>query len=297
MYHAPVMLKESLDGLNIKADGIYVDATFGGGGHSKAIVEQLDGGKLYAFDQDEDAAANVWKDDRLIFSQQNFCYVKNFLKLYKALPVDGLLADLGVSSHQFDEQKRGFSFRFDALLDMRMNREEKITAADVINTYTEEQLSDLFYYYGELKNSQRFAHAIVAKRNSDPIKTTFQLKEAVAHLVPKAIEHKILAMLFQALRIEVNHELDALKTLLNQSLDILKPGGRLVIISYHSLEDRLVKNFMKTGNIEGILNKDFFGNQLSPFHLISKKAVIPANEEIALNNRARSAKLRIAEKK
>jgi 16S rRNA (cytosine1402-N4)-methyltransferase len=296
MYHNPVLLNESINGLNIHENGVYVDVTFGGGGHSKAILEQLTDGKLFGFDQDLDAQKNIINDDRFQFVPQNFQYTKNFLQLYKALPIDGLLADLGVSSHQFDVAERGFSFRFDAPLDLRMDVKNTLTAAGILEKYDETQLADLFFNYGELRNSRKIANVLIRARAEKPILTTGDLKQILLPLFPKNQEHKFLSMVFQALRIEVNQEMEALKNLLLQSVDMLKSGGRLVVISYHSLEDRLVKNFMKTGNLNGEVVKDFYGNIQTPFRLISRKAIVPSDAEIAQNNRARSAKLRIAEK-
>ena len=296
MYHDPVLLKESIDGLNIKKDGIYVDVTFGGGGHSKEILKHLTNGSLIAFDQDQDALANKPDDDRLILINQNFRFMRNFLKLYKANPVDGILADLGVSSHQFDVAERGFSLRFEGDLDLRMNQRKELTAKEVINTYPVNKLRDIFFHYGELKNSTKITKAIEDARNKQEIKTTSQLKEALSSCFPVNQENKFFARVFQALRIEVNDELGALKEFLEQTPDMLKPGGRLVIISYHSLEDRLVKNMIKAGNVEGLIEKDFFGNVKTKFRSINRKPIIPTDEEIKRNNRARSAKLRIAEK-
>ncbi len=296
MYHTPVLLNESVTGLNLKDNGLYVDVTFGGGGHSKKILEHLNGGRLLAFDQDEDAQNNTLNDERFQLIPQNFKYAKNFLKLYNALPVDGLLADLGVSSHQFDVAERGFSFRFDAPLDLRMDKKNPLTAATILETYEESRLADMFFNYGELRNSRRIANIIIHTRTEKPIRTTSDLKHLLNPLFPKNQEHKFLSMVFQALRIEVNQEMDALENLLSQSVDMLNSGGRLVVISYHSLEDRLVKNFMKTGNLKGEVVKDFYGNNQTPFRLITRKAIVPNDDEIARNNRARSAKLRIAEK-
>jgi 16S rRNA (cytosine1402-N4)-methyltransferase len=296
MYHTPVLLNESINGLNICENGVYVDVTFGGGGHSKVILDHLKGGKLYGFDQDEDAQKNAIPDERFQLIPQNFQYAKNFLQLYKSLPVDGLLADLGVSSHQFDVAERGFSFRFDAPLDLRMDVKNPLTAATILAQYEESKLADMFFNYGELRNSRRIANVIVQARSEKSILTTGDLKYLLSPLFPKSQEHKFLSMVFQALRIEVNQEMEALKTLLQQSVDMLKPGGRLVVISYHSLEDRLVKNIMKTGNINGEVVKDFYGNLQTPFRLITRKAIVPDHAEIAQNNRARSAKLRIAER-
>ncbi len=297
MYHRPVLLQECLEGLHIKPDGIYVDVTFGGGGHSKAILANLDQkGKLFAFDQDADASVNVPDDKRMIFVPQNFRYMQNFLKMYGAKQVDGILADLGVSSHQFDVAERGFSIRFDAGLDMRMNQASVNTAAKVLNEYPEEELNRLFRQYGEVENASKLVRLIAAARVHKPISTIAEFKDVIKSCTPKMQEHKYLARVFQALRIEVNEEEEVLKTFLQQTLEVLKPGGRLVIISYHSLEDRLVKNFIKTGNINGDIKKDFFGNIDRPFKLITRKPLVPGEEEIQLNSRARSARLRIAEK-
>lgn len=295
-YHNPVLLKDCIDGLNIDPKGIYVDVTFGGGGHSREILKHLTTGKLYAFDQDEDAVKNKIVDERFVLIRQNFRYLKNFLKMYNALPIDGLLADLGVSSHQFDEADRGFSTRFDAKLDMRMDQGGKLTAADVLNTYTEEDLKRIFKEYGEVENAGRLAYQIVHGRNEKKIVTVNDLKEAIEKCVKRGRENKYYAQVFQALRIEVNKELDALKELLIQSLEVLKPGGRLVVISYQSLEDKLVKNIIRSGKFEGEVEKDFFGNQLAPYKAITRKAIIPTEQEVIQNSRARSAKLRIAEK-
>jgi len=296
-YHNPVLLKECIDGLNINPEGIYVDVTFGGGGHSKEILKHLTTGKLYAFDQDEDAVKNKMEDERFVLIKQNFRYLKNFLRMYNALPIDGLLADLGVSSHQFDEAERGFSIRFDSKLDMRMDRNSNQTAADILNTYTEDELKRIFRLYGEVDNAGYLASVVFHSRKEKQIETVNDLKKAITKCVRKGKENQYYAQVFQALRIEVNKELDALQELLIQSLDVLKPGGRLVVISYHSLEDRLVKNFMRSGKFEGEIEKDFYGNQLTPFKLITRKPIIPEATEIETNNRARSAKLRIAEKK
>lgn len=296
MYHNPVLLKESVDGLNIKEDGIYVDVTYGGGGHSKEILKHLTTGKLYAFDQDDDAFVNKVEDEKLILIKQNFKYMKNFLKMYNAIPVDGILADLGVSSHQFDEGERGFSTRFEGVLDMRMDKSAKVTAADIINTYDEQALVNMFSTYGEVENSKRLAACIVKERAAKKINTTQDLKQAIVSCTPKMKEQQYLAKVFQALRIAVNNELDVLKDLLNQSLEVLKPGGRLSVISYHSLEDRLVKNFIKANNFEGKVMQDFYGNKLVNFKAINRQLITPSEEELKLNNRSRSAKLRIAEK-
>ncbi len=297
MYHNPVLLHKSIEGLNIRPDGIYVDATFGGGGHARAILQQLGtNGRLVAFDQDPEAEANKPEDERLIFVNQNFRYLKNFLRLYGMLPVDGILADLGVSSHQFDVAERGFSTRFDGPLDMRMGKHQSLTAANVVNTYSEDELNRIFRLYGEIKNSRCMARLICAQREEKTFETTFELEAAVGKCIPPTRTNKMLAMLFQAIRIEVNQELEVLKAFMEQTADVLKPGGRLVVISYHSLEDRLVKNFIKTGNFEGKIKKDFFGNNLVDFKPVVNKAIVPDDAEIAQNSRARSAKLRIAEK-
>ena len=298
MYHIPVMLNESIEGLNIKPNGTYVDVTFGGGGHSRRILECLgEGGRLYAFDQDEDAAKNVIDDSRFTFIQQNFRYMKNFLQLYCGGKVDGILADLGVSSYQFDTPEKGFSTRFNGRLDMRMNQNAAVDAANVVNTYDVSSLASVFSRYGELRNAMSIADAIAMAREVKPIETTDELKEAVARFLPRGSENKVLAQIFQALRIEVNEEMKVLEAFLSQCADVLNPGGRLVVLSYHSLEDRLVKNFMKTGNADGNLEKDFFGNQLTPYKLMTSKPIIPTDEEIQMNSRARSAKLRVAERR
>lgn len=296
MYHQPVLLHESVAGLNIKPDGHYVDATFGGGGHSNEILKHITSGKLIAFDQDDDAEKNAPKDKRLLFVKHNFRFMVNFLKYYGISQIDGLLADLGVSSHQFDEPERGFSFRADAELDMRMNQKSRKSAQTVLNEYEESQLADIFYYYGEINNARKLASTIVQVRNDVPLKRVSQLTEAIRNCIPPHGENKYLAQVFQAIRIEVNGELEALKTLLKQAAMVLKPSGRLVIITYHSLEDRLVKNFIKTGNFEGKPEKDFYGNVNAPFKAINKNIIVPNEKEIKENNRARSAKLRIAEK-
>jgi len=297
MYHNPVLLHKSIDGLNIRPDGIYVDATFGGGGHARLILSKLGTkGHLVAFDQDAEAEANKPDDDRLIFVNQNFRYLKNFLRLYDMLPVDGILADLGVSSHQFDEAKRGFSTRFNGPLDMRMGKHQTLTASDVVNSYSEDELNEIFRLYGEIKNSRCMAKLICEKRKTKTFETTFELEATVEKCIPPTRKNKMLAMLFQAIRIEVNQELVVLKAFLEQTADVLKPGGRLVVISYHSLEDRLVKNFIKTGNFEGKVQKDFFGNNLVDFKPVVNKVIVPDEKEIAENSRARSARLRIAEK-
>jgi 16S rRNA (cytosine1402-N4)-methyltransferase len=295
-YHNPVLLQASVDGLNIKPDGIYVDVTFGGGGHSKEILKRLGpNGKLFAFDQDEDALANALPDERFTLINENFRFIKRFLRFYGVKNVDGILADLGVSSHQFDVAERGFSTRFDAELDMRMSQKNDLSAYRVVNEYDESNLKRVFLDYGELKNAPVLARTIVEARANRPIKTTDELKEVLVKYLPERIRNKILAQIYQAIRIEVNQEMDVLKEFLEQSLEILNPGGRLSVISYHSLEDRLVKRFMKNGMFEGEPERDFFGNFSVPFKSIGK-LIVPSNDEIKINNRARSAKLRIAEK-
>jgi|SRR5690554_590484 len=297
VYHKPALLNASVEGLAIKPDGRYVDVTFGGGGHSREILKSLsDEGRLFAFDQDADAAQNAIDDERFVLIPQNFAFLKNFLRYHKAIPVDGVLADLGVSFHQFDVAERGFSFRFAALLDMRMNQKSEMTAAKVLNTYELEALTSLFRDYGELKNAYKLAEAIVKHREERPLKTIDDLKLAVVEFTPKQMEHKFYAQLFQAIRVEVNDELGALKKLLEQALEVLEVGGRLAVITYHSIEDRLVKNFFRTGNFEGKVEKDFYGKLIRPLEPINRKPIVPNEEEIKANNRARSAKLRIAEK-
>lgn len=296
-YHNPVMLKECIEGLNIRPDGVYVDVTFGGGGHSREILKHLGPkGRLLAFDQDADAQKNIPKDDRLTFIDQNFRYLKNNCRLQGAISVDGILADLGVSSHQFDQPERGFSIRFDAELDMRMDHAGSLTAKEVVNTYSEEQLHRIFGIYGEIKNAKTLAHILVTQRLNRPVETVSDLKSAISKLIPKGKENKYLAQVFQALRIEVNQELEALKEFLEQAADVIRPEGRLVVMSYHSLEDRLVKNFIVRGKFYGEVEKDFFGNQIKPFENLTRKAIVASEEEVKLNNRARSAKLRIAVK-
>ncbi len=295
-YHIPVLLNESVSGLEIKANGDYVDVTFGGGGHSREIFSRLKTGRLFAFDQDEDAAANIIHDDRFFFIRHNFKYIRNFLAYYNVEQVDGILADLGVSSHDFDVAERGFSFRFDGDLDMRMNRDSNQTAADIVNSYTEDQLRKIFREYGEIDNAGRLARQLVASRNEKPVKTIEQFRSAIAPCVPKFQESKYMAKVFQALRIETNNEMDVLHEFLEQSIELLKPGGRLVVITYHSLEDRMVKNFIKSGDFSGKQEKDFYGNVASPLTAINRKVIIPDEDEIERNPRARSAKLRIAEK-
>jgi len=296
MYHNPVLLIKSIDGLAIKPNGNYVDVTFGGGGHSRLMLEKMQGGKLIAFDQDADALSNIPDDDRFIMVNHNFRYLKNFLRLHGFEKVDGILADLGVSSHQFDEAERGFSTRFDANLDMRMNRNQTLTAAEILNTYSQADLIRIFNDYGEIKSSFRLAKSICEFRESQKINTTAQLNEIISEIFPPTRINKFKAMVFQALRIEVNNEMEVLKSFLTQAADVLKPGGRLVVISYHSLEDRLVKNYIRSGNFKGEIEKDFFGKHLVDFKNISRKAIVPDEEEIKVNSRARSAKMRIAEK-
>jgi S-adenosyl-methyltransferase mraW len=316
-YHVPVLLKESVNGLHIKPNGIYVDVTFGGGGHSREILSRLGAdGHLFSFDQDADAENNIFEDrgdakdcsneqkgkrfvddSRFTFIRSNFRFLKNWMQYYGIEQIDGLLGDLGVSSHHFDDESRGFSFRFDAPLDMRMNKRAGKTAADIVNEYDEEQLANLFYIYGELKNSRRIASALTNARRQKPIVTTSDFISAVEPLFKREREKKDMAKLFQALRIEVNHEMTALKEMLMAATDVMKPGGRLSIITYHSLEDRIVKNIMKTGNIEGKVEQDFFGHIDSPYKLINNKVIVPSEEEQSQNPRSRSAKLRIAERK
>ena len=293
VYHIPALLEQSIEGLRVKPDGTYVDVTFGGGGHSRAILERLGpGGRLVGMDQDMDAWSNRLDDDRFTFAHGNFAYLKNFVRYYGIDGVDGLLADLGVSFHHFDDVGRGFTFRADAPLDMRMNRSAAFTASDLLNTYDEERLARVLYLYGELRQSRRLAAAIVKAR---PLSSTGELVNAVRPLLKPSQEKKELSMVFQALRIEVNGELDALRDLLAQTLEVLNPGGRLAIITYHSLEDRLVKNFMRTGNLEGRQEKDFFGRVNTPWRVITTKAIVPSDEEVERNPRSRSAKLRVAE--
>ncbi|NOR76070.1 MAG: 16S rRNA (cytosine(1402)-N(4))-methyltransferase RsmH [Draconibacterium sp.] len=296
-YHIPVLANESIEGLNIQSNSSVVDATFGGGGHSQLILKSLgNDGRLFAFDQDEDAAGNLIDDHRLFFIRHNFRYIKNFLHFYGVKKVDAIFADFGVSSHDFDVAERGFSFRFEGKLDMRMNQDARTDAAKVVNGYTEQQLVSIFRMYGEIKNARRLATTICKKRSERPIKTTTQLKEIAAECAPRAIENKYLAQVFQALRIEVNDEMEALKEFMEASKELLQPGGRLVVLTYHSLEDRLCKHFMKSGNFEGEIEKDFYGNVISPFKLINRKVIIAGEEELKENSRSRSAKLRVAEK-
>ena len=296
MYHVPVPLHESVEGLNINPKGVYIDATFGGGGHSTAILKQLDGGHLFGFDQDDDARKNALQSEQFTFVYHNFAYVKNFMQYYGIPQVDGILADLGVSSHHFDDAERGFSFRFDGPLDMRMDRSVKKSAANVVNEYDELSLTAVFKNYGEIANARRLAQEIIARRKEAPILTTGDLKQIGTKFCNPQTESKYLSQIFQALRIEVNHEMQALKDFLEGGLQILRPGGRFVVITYHSLEDRMVKNFFKSGNVNGDVEQDFFGNVKTPFTLISKKVIVPSDEELERNNRARSAKLRIVEK-
>ena len=296
-YHVPVLLQESVDGLDIKPDGIYVDVTFGGGGHSREILNRLGKmGHLYSFDQDEDAEKNILNDNRFTFVRSNFRYLRNWMRYYGVDQIDGLLADLGVSSHHFDDETRGFSFRFDAPLDMRMNKRSGMTAAEILNNYDEDQLADIFYIYGELKNARKIATAIIKARSVKAIETTADLLQATESLFQREREKKEIAKLFQALRIEVNHEMDALKEMLSGAQTVLREGGRLSVITYHSLEDRIVKNIMKAGNAEGKVSQDFFGRIEAPFRQISNKVIIPDEEEQLRNPRSRSAKLRIAER-
>ena len=297
VYHIPALLEECMQGLDIKPAGKYVDVTFGGGGHSREILRRLDtDGHLYSFDQDEDAQRNIVDDSRFTFVYSNFKFLKNFLRYHGEEGVDGILADLGVSFHHFDDSERGFSFRFDAPLDMRMNKKARLTAADVLATYDEKKLAQLFSLYGELRQAHRMAAAIVAKRDKGGVKTTGQLLEVVTPFINRKQEKKELAQLFQALRIEVNNEMDSLRSMLQQASEMLNPGGRLVVITYHSLEDRIVKNFIKTGNVEGVVEKDFFGRVNAPLRAVNNKVIVPTDEEVERNPRARSAKLRIAEK-
>ena len=294
-YHVPVLLMPSVDGMNIRPDGTYIDVTFGGGGHSREILSRLgDGGRLLGFDQDEDAERNIVDNPHFTFVRSNFRYLHNFLRYHNIEEVDSILADLGVSSHHFDDSERGFSFRFDGALDMRMNKRAGDTAADIINNYDEERLADIFYLYGELKNSRKLASVIVKARAGQKITTIGEFLEVIKPLFGREREKKELAKVFQALRIEVNQEMEEM---LYAATEALKPGGRLVVITYHSLEDRMVKNIMKTGNVEGKMEKDFFGNVQTPFRLVNNKVIVPDDAEIERNPRSRSAKLRIAEKK
>ena len=296
-YHVPVLLQESVDGLDIKPNGIYVDVTFGGGGHSREILSRIgENGHLYSFDQDEYAEKNILNDNRFTFVRSNFRYLRNWMRYYGVEHIDGLLADLGVSSHHFDDETRGFSFRFDAPLDMRMNKRSGMTAAEILNNYDEEQLADIFYIYGEIKNARKVASAIIKARGTKAIETTGDLMQITESMFPREREKKETAKLFQALRIEVNHEMEALKEMLYGAQDVLREGGRLSVITYHSLEDRIVKNIMRAGNAEGKVNQDFFGRTVAPFRQISNKVIVPSEEEQQRNPRSRSAKLRIAER-
>ena len=297
-YHVPVLLDESINGLNLHPDGVYIDVTFGGGGHSREILRRLpQGSRLFSFDQDADAEHNIVDDDRFTFVRSNFRYLKNWMRYYEIDHIDGLLADLGVSSHHFDDESRGFSFRFDAPLDMRMNKRADKTAADIVAEYDEEALADIFYLYGELKNSRRIASALVKARQQHTIATTQDFLHVVEPFFKREREKKDMARLFQALRIEVNHEMEALKEMLTAATQLLAPGGRLSVITYHSLEDRIVKNVMKTGNAEGKMIQDFYGRIETPYRLVNNKVIVPTDEEQQRNPRSRSAKLRIAEKK
>ena len=297
-YHVPVLLDESINGLNLHPDGVYIDVTFGGGGHSREILRRLpQGSRLFSFDQDADAERNIVDDDRFTFVRSNFRYLKNWMRYYEIDHIDGLLADLGVSSHHFDDESRGFSFRFDAPLDMRMNKRADKTAADIVAEYDEEALADIFYLYGELKNSRRIASALVKARQQHAIATTQDFLHVVEPFFKREREKKDMARLFQALRIEVNHEMEALKEMLADATQLLAPGGRLSVITYHSLEDRIVKNVMKTGNAEGKMIQDFYGRIETPYRLVNNKVIVPTDEEQQRNPRSRSAKLRIAEKK
>lgn len=296
-YHVPVLLNESIEALDINPDGIYVDVTFGGGGHSRAILEKLSTrGHLFSFDQDLDAMKNAFQDDRFTFVRSNFMYLKNFLKYYGVEKIDGLLADLGVSSHHFDDEERGFSFRFNAPLDMRMNKSTSVSASDVLNTYPESKLTNIFSLYGELSNAKKIAHTIVQKRNDNPIVDTNQLLDIVKPYFMREREKKDLAKLFQALRIEVNNEMLVLRKMLNQTAEVMNSNGKLVVITYHSLEDRIVKNFIKSGNCEGDIQKDFYGNIISPFKALNNKVITPSEIEMNANPRSRSAKMRVAVK-
>jgi 16S rRNA (cytosine1402-N4)-methyltransferase len=298
VYHVPALLRESVDALNIKTNGVYVDATYGGGGHSREILSRLGDGKLVAFDRDTEAEDNRYEDKRLIFVKNNFRFMRNFLRYYKIDKVDGILADLGVSSHHFDNGDRGFSFRFpNASLDMRMGRDSELTAQTVLNTYPQDRLERIFSEYGDLKQAGKLAKALTDSRVKQAFVSVSDLLKAIEHLIPKSDERQFLAKVFQSLRIEVNNEATALKHFLEQTVNVLATGGRLAVISYHSLEDRTVKNFIKTGNVEGRRIKDFYGNDVSPFTVITKKAIVPDDSEIEFNSRSRSAKLRVAEKR
>ncbi len=296
MYHKSVLLSESIEALAIRPGGTYVDATYGGGGHAKIILDQLEGGRLIAFDQDEEAIANRLDDPRLVMVNSNFRFMRNFLKLHHASPVDGILADLGISSHQIDQPDRGFSTRFDGMLDMRMDQKKKQTAKDIVNNYSEEELSNLLFTYGEIRNARKLASRIVEARKQQVIATTTDLKAIVNTCAERGKEFKYQAQVFQALRIEVNQEMDALRDFLKQATNALKPGARMVVISYHSLEDKMVKNYFRSGNFVGSVEKDFYGNVLAPLRVITRKAIVPTVKEIEENSRARSAKMRVAEK-
>ncbi len=295
-YHIPVLLHAAVDGLVQNSEGVYVDVTFGGGGHSKEILSRLNKGKLIGFDQDKDAERNIIDDERFIFVPQNFCYLKNNLKVLRHELVDGVLADLGVSSYQFNTPERGFSYRFEAKLDMRMNSKSSLSAEEVINNYLEEDLARIFKIYGELREGKRLARRIIERRSNGEIKSINELLEVASGLVQRNKTNQFLSKIFQAIRIEVNEEMEVLKKLLKQGTEVVKPGGRFVVITYHSLEDRLVKNFFRSGNFEGILDKDFYGNVRKPFSEINRKPIFPEEKEVLVNNRARSAKLRIAER-
>ena len=296
IYHKSVLLDESIEALAIKPGGIYVDATYGGGGHAQAILNRMEGGRLVAFDQDEEALMNRIDDARLIMVNNNFRFLRNFLKLHHAAPVDGILADLGISSHQIDQAERGFSTRFDGVLDMRMDQKKKQTAKDIVNHYSEENLADLFFKFGEIRNARKLASRVVEARKIKFVETTGALKQIANTCAERGKEFKYQAQIFQALRIEVNQEMESLRELLKQATQALKPGGRLVVIAYHSLEDKLVKNYFRSGNFEGTVEKDFYGNVIAPLKVITRKAIVPADKEIEENNRSRSAKLRVAEK-
>ena len=296
VYHKSVLLDESIAALDIRPGGIYVDATYGGGGHARAILAGMQGGRLIAFDQDEEAIMNRIDDPRLIMVNNNFRFLRNFLKLHNSAQVDGILADLGISSHQIDQPERGFSTRFDGILDMRMDQKKKQTAKDIVNQYSEENLSDLFFTYGEIRNARKLSSRIVEARKIKPVETTSALKEIANTCAERGKEFKYQAQIFQALRIEVNQEMESLREFLKQAVNALKPEGRLVVIAYHSLEDKLVKNYFRSGNFEGIVEKDFYGNVLAPLKVITRKAIVPTEQEVEENNRSRSAKLRVAEK-
>ncbi len=296
MYHKSVLLDQSVEALLIKPEGTYVDATYGGGGHAKAMLSRMTGGRLIAFDQDEEALANRIDDPRLIMVNNNFRFLRNFLKLHHAAPVDGILADLGISSHQIDQPDRGFSTRFDGILDMRMDQKKRQTARDIVNQFSEENLANLFFTFGEIRNARKLASRIVEARKIKSVETTSALKEIANTCAERGKEFKYQAQIFQALRIEVNQEMESLREFLKQAVQALNPGGRLVVISYHSLEDKLVKNYFRSGNFEGTIVKDFYGNILTPLKVITRKAIVPSEDEIEENNRSRSAKLRVAEK-